>query len=159
MGGSRRRVSPKRRLQQRLSCRGAHRRAQSPLTLTPYTAFTGVEARGSKPSYKISASWKPVEPITTYATFATGYRAPVVNAFAGRVSAVNASDIVIPAGASSDDLKSYEVGAKGRWLDGRVTINAAAYLIDWSKHPGAGQPHLGLGAVCDQYRRGAQQGV
>lgn len=103
-----------------------------PLTLTPYAAFTGVEARGSKPSYKLSASWKPVEPITTYATFATGYRGPVVNAFAGRPSAVNANDIVIPAGASSDDLKSYEIGAKGRWLDGRVTINAAAYLIDWS---------------------------
>ncbi len=105
---------------------------RGPLTLTPYTAVTGVKAKGSKPSYKASASFKPVDHITTYATFATGYRGPVVNAFAGRVSTVNASDIVIPAGASSDDLKSYEVGAKGRWLDGRVTINAAAYWIDWS---------------------------
>lgn len=105
---------------------------RGPLTLTPYAAATGREARGSKPSYKASASFKPVDHITTYATFATGYRGPVVNAFAGRVSTVNPSDLVIPDGASSDDLKSYEVGAKGRWLDGRVTINAAAYVIDWS---------------------------
>jgi outer membrane receptor protein involved in Fe transport len=45
---------------------------------------------------------------------------------------VNPNDIIIPNGASSDDLKSYEVGAKGRFLNGLVTINVAAYLIDWS---------------------------
>jgi outer membrane receptor protein involved in Fe transport len=105
---------------------------RGPLTLVPYEAVTGVKAQGSKPSWKASASFRPTDAITTYATFATGYRGPVVNAFAGRSSTVNPNDIVIPYGASSDDLKSYEVGAKGRWLDGRVTINAAAYWIDWS---------------------------
>ena len=100
--------------------------------LTPYAAVTGVKATGSKPSWKASASFKPVEALTTYATFSTGFRAPIVNAFAGRASVVNSADIVIPNGASSDDLKSYEVGAKARFLNGLVTINAAAYLIDWS---------------------------
>jgi len=100
--------------------------------LTPYAAVEGVKATGSKPQWKASASFKPTDTVTTYATFSTGFRAPIVNAFAGRASLVNPNDIVIPNGASSDDLKSYEVGAKGRWLDGRVTINAAAYYIDWS---------------------------
>ncbi|MHA6722393.1 TonB-dependent receptor [Sphingomonas sp. RS2018] len=102
-------------------------------TFTPYAAATGVKAVGKKPSWKASASFKPTETVTTYATFSTGFRAPIVNAFAGRASTVpNANDIIIPNGASSDDLKSYEIGAKGRFLNGLVTINAAAYLIDWS---------------------------
>ncbi|AGH49208.1 TonB-dependent receptor [Sphingomonas sp. MM-1] len=101
-------------------------------TFTPYEAVAGVKAKGSKPSWKASATFKPVETLTTYATFSTGFRAPIVNAFAGRPSLVDPNDIIIPYGATSDDLKSYELGAKGRWLDGRITINAAFYLIDWS---------------------------
>ncbi len=101
-------------------------------TFTPYAAVTGVKAKGSKPSWKASATFKPSDALTTYATFSTGFRAPIVNAFAGRPSVVDANDIIIPFGASSDDLKSYEVGAKGRWLGGNVTINTAFYLIDWS---------------------------
>ncbi len=102
------------------------------ITTTPYVAVEGIKAKADKPSYKASISFKPVDHITTYATFSTGFRAPIVNAFAGRPSLVTPTDIIIPDGASSDDLESYEVGAKGRWLDGRVTINAAAYYIDWS---------------------------
>lgn len=102
------------------------------ITTTPYVAVEGVKAKTTKPSWKASASFKPNEEVTTYATFSTGFRAPIVNAFAGRPSLVTPGDIIIPNGASSDDLKSYEVGAKGRWLDGRVLINVAAYHIDWS---------------------------
>jgi outer membrane receptor protein involved in Fe transport len=65
-------------------------------------------------------------------TASTGFRAPVVNAFAGRISVVDPSDLVIPAGADSDKIKNYEVGAKGTWLDGRLTSNLAVYVIDWS---------------------------
>lgn len=101
--------------------------------LTPYQPVTGIKATGSKPSWKASASFKPTESITTYATFSTGFRAPIVNAAAGRASTVpGANDIIIPNGAESDDLKSYEIGAKGRFLNGLVTINAAAYYIDWT---------------------------
>ncbi len=99
---------------------------------TPYAAVEGLKAKGSKPSWKASATFKPSESLTTYATFSTGFRAPIVNAFAGRASVVDVNDIIIPFGATSDSLKSYEVGAKGRWLGGRVSINAAFYLIDWS---------------------------
>lgn len=101
-------------------------------TFTPYAAAAGVKATGSKPSWKASATFKPSDALTTYATFSTGFRAPIVNAFAGRPSLTNPNDIIIPDGASSDDLKSYEIGAKARFLDGRVSVNFAAYLIDWS---------------------------
>ncbi len=101
-------------------------------TFTPYAAVEGVKAKGSKPSWKASATFKPSDNLTTYATFSTGFRAPIVNARAGAPSLVDPNDIIIPFGATSDSLKSYEVGAKGRWLGGRVSINAAFYLIDWS---------------------------
>lgn len=103
-------------------------------TFTPYPAVEGVKARGSKVAYKLAASFKPTDDITTYATVATGFRAPIVNAAAGRPSVApgGASDIIIPPGASSDDLKSYEIGAKAVWLDGKVSANIAAYYIDWS---------------------------
>ncbi len=97
-----------------------------------YAAVTGVKATGSAPSWKASATWKPSESLTTYATFSTGFRAPIVNARAGAASLTDPTDIIIPYGAESDDLKSYEIGAKARWLDGRVSVNAALYLIDWS---------------------------
>ena len=44
---------------------------------------------------------------------------------------VNPRDIVIPQGAASDNLTNYEIGAKGRWLDGRISANLALYWIDW----------------------------
>ncbi|EGY02445.1 TonB-dependent receptor [Nitrospirillum viridazoti Y2] len=103
-----------------------------PLTITSTPPATGTKAEGSQPSYKVSASFKPIPELTTYATIATGFRAPVVNAYAGRPSTVNAKDLIIPNGADSDDLTNYEIGAKGRWFDGRLSANLALYLIDWS---------------------------
>ncbi|WP_227878830.1 TonB-dependent receptor [Caulobacter segnis] len=105
---------------------------RGPLTLVPIAAATGVKATGSKPSFKVSLSYKPSSALTTYATVSTGFRTPVVNGFAGRPSLVNPNDLIIPNGASSDDLVNYEFGAKGRFLNGRLAANVAVYLIDWS---------------------------
>jgi len=104
---------------------------RGPLTIVPIAAARGVKAKETGPSYKVSVSYKPSSAITTYATLSMGFRTPVVNGFAGRVSVVNPSDIVIPPGADSDDLTNYEIGLKGRWLNGRLTTNLAAYWIDW----------------------------
>lgn len=101
------------------------------LAMVPIVPATGVKAKGSKPSYKVSASYRANEAITTYASVSTGFRAPVVNAYAGRPSVVNANDLIIPYGASSDDLTNYELGLKGRWLNGKLTAHLAAYYIDW----------------------------
>jgi outer membrane receptor protein involved in Fe transport len=40
--------------------------------------------------------------------------------------------LIIPSGASSDDLKNYEIGVKGNWLNGKLSANLALYQIDWS---------------------------
>ncbi|WP_292041412.1 MULTISPECIES: TonB-dependent receptor [unclassified Brevundimonas] len=103
-----------------------------PLTITPIEAATGLKAEGSKPSFKVSATWKPSADLTTYATISTGFRTPIVNAYGGRPSVVDPDDLIIPDGAASDDLTNYEIGLKGRFLEGKLYANLAAYYIDWS---------------------------
>jgi len=102
-----------------------------PITVTPIPAAVGLRVDDDRLSWKASVSWRPTPEITTYATVATGFRPPVVNARAGLVSALDPTDIVIPDGASSDKLTNYEIGLKGRWLGGNLTANIAAYYIDW----------------------------
>jgi outer membrane receptor protein involved in Fe transport len=102
-----------------------------PLTVTSIPSAAGRRLTDSQLSYKASISFKPVDSTTFYATISTGFRSPVVNASAGRVSLVNPADIVIPAGADSDDLTNYEVGVKGSWLGGKLSAALAAYYIDW----------------------------
>lgn len=94
-------------------------------------AATGRNVNADKISYKVSASYKPSESLTAYATVATGFRSPVVNARAGIGSVADPDDIIIPDGADSDSLTNYEVGLKATWLDGKLTTNIALYYIDW----------------------------
>jgi len=100
-----------------------------PLVATPLTTFHYPSA--GKASWKASVTYEPTHDLTTYVTVSTGYRTPVYNSRAGSVSTINPKDLVIPAGAGSDNLTNYELGLKGRWLEGRVTSNLAAYYIDW----------------------------
>ena len=102
-----------------------------PLALTPNGASTTHYPSASKASWKGSISYKPSRDLMAYITVSTGYRTPVYNARAGSVSTVDPNDVVIPAGASSDNLTNYEVGLKGQFLDGKLTANLAAYYIDW----------------------------
>ena len=102
------------------------------VTVTPVQAAEGRKAKESGPSWRLSASWRPVPSVTTYAAVATGFRAPVVNAQAGSVSTIDPDDLVIPAGADSDELVSYELGMKGRWWNGRRAANLALFHIDWN---------------------------
>lgn len=101
------------------------------LTVTPVEAVEGQKVEAENVSYKVSASWKPVENLTTYATISTGFRSPVANARAGSVSLVDPNDLVIPEGADSDELTNYEVGMKGTFFNNKVTSNVSAYYIVW----------------------------
>ncbi|WP_116810564.1 TonB-dependent receptor [Steroidobacter cummioxidans] len=103
-----------------------------PLAMIPIAPVKGVKAQERRPSYKLSASFQPIPEVTTYATVSTGFRAPVVNGFAGRASLVDPNDLIIPNGAATDKLQNYELGMKATWFGGRLTSNLAAYLIDWS---------------------------
>jgi iron complex outermembrane receptor protein len=107
--------------------------SNTPITVTgPYAAAAGVKAEEDGPSYRLSLSWRPTPSITTYGAVSTGFRPPIINAQAGTVSAIDPNDIVIPTGATSDNLINYEIGVKGRWFGGKLYADAAVYLIDWN---------------------------
>jgi iron complex outermembrane receptor protein len=103
-----------------------------PLTMVPLEYARGEKGVEEGPSYKLSISYKPMPNMTMYGTYSTGFRTPIVNARAGLPSAVDPTDLVIPYGASSDEIDNYEIGLKGTWLNGRLSANLAAYLIYWS---------------------------
>lgn len=102
-----------------------------PLTVTPVVAAEGLKVTNDELSYKVSATFKPSDNVTTYASISTGFRSPVANARAGAASLVDPTDLIIPDGADSDSLTNYEVGLKGYWMDGKLSANLAAYYIDW----------------------------
>lgn len=99
-------------------------------TATPQSSFSYPVA--SRASWKGSLTYRPSRDLTLYGTVSTGYRTPVYNARAGTASLLNPADLIIPQGATSDNLINYELGLKGRWLDGRLTAAIAAYYIDWN---------------------------
>lgn len=103
-----------------------------PVTITPVVAAEGQKVEETGFSHRLSVSWRPNPAVTTYAAVSTGFRPPIVNARAGAVSTIDPTDIVIPYGATSDNLINYEVGVKGRWFDNRLFADAAVYLIDWN---------------------------
>lgn len=104
----------------------------TPLTITPINEAVGLKVKADNVSWKASASFKPADNVTTYATVATGFRSPIANARAGLASVVDPNDLIIPQGADSDSLVNYEVGLKGLWADGKIGANIAAYYIDWT---------------------------
>lgn len=86
-----------------------------------------VDAKGSAEEVtpRVILDFKPNEDVTLYASAAKGFRSGGVNRF----SAFIPGDV--PERFDPDTLWNYEVGAKTSFLDRRITLNAAAYYIDW----------------------------
>ncbi len=83
-----------------------------------------------------------------YASAAKGYRPGGINGELSSLCGPNLASIGLSAGPgiyASDSLWSYELGAKNSFLDGRMQVNASAFVIDWNNIqqavylPGCGQ--------------------
>jgi iron complex outermembrane recepter protein len=96
-------------------------------------SFTGVPGTSlveSKQTFDATSpravvTWHATEQITTYASYAEGFRsgfnqAPRVVALFPSVGPVR-----------PDTLKNYEIGAKSVFLGGRLSVETAVYYIDW----------------------------
>lgn len=85
---------------------------------------------------KIMASFDASDSVNLYASASKGFRIGGVN---GQISPTLCGDELDRVGLDpdslrtydSDELWSYEVGVKSRLADNRVTLNAAAFFIDW----------------------------
>ncbi len=100
------------------------------------SAFSGVQSEsGFNP--KVMASFDATDDVNFYASASKGFRIGGVN---GQVSPTLCGDELDRVGLDPDSLRtydsdslwSYEVGVKSRLADNRVSLNAAAFFIDWS---------------------------
>lgn len=86
---------------------------------------------------KVSVSYDVSDDVMVYATASQGFRRGGVNE--GLPAAVCSAELAArgftsaPQGFEADSLWNYEVGFKSQFADRRVTLNATAFQIDWSK--------------------------
>lgn len=98
-------------------------------------SFAGTQhERDINPKFELE--YKASRDALIYAQASKGFRIGGVNSFSNLLCAPDLAALGVTAAQAqsfdSDSLWSYEVGAKTQWADRRLTINAAAYKIDWS---------------------------
>jgi len=69
---------------------------------------------------RITAMYRPVDDVMLYALYSEGMKAGRFN------SSISTNFLYV----DPEELKNYEIGAKTSWLDGRLTLNAAAFRMD-----------------------------
>jgi len=95
-----------------------------------------VSENGVTPKFGVNFAYS--ETLMLYATAAEGFRPGNINTGEGSASPECIAELAslgyseFPYSYDSDSLWSYELGAKAHWLDGRASLNAAVYHIDWS---------------------------
>lgn len=86
---------------------------------------------------KFSATYDVTDDLTTYATVGKGVRLgginPPVPASACAADLAAFGLTAAPSGYKPDSLWNYEAGAKGRFFERQLSVNASAYRIKWSQ--------------------------
>lgn len=99
----------------------------------PDEIYTGVQnEEGVTP--KLGVQYDLDDDRMLYATVSEGFRVGGVNFYssalcAGEIAGLGLGNVST---FDSDSLRSYELGLKSRWLNRRITFNAAAFHVDWS---------------------------
>jgi outer membrane receptor protein involved in Fe transport len=73
---------------------------------------------------KVTLAWRPTGEIMVYATYSKGFRVGGINPNAGLLP-------TIPESYESDKVDNYEAGVKATLLDGRLSLDATVFHLDW----------------------------
>jgi len=92
-------------------------------------------AKGDGMTWRANATYRFSPDNLVFATYSTGFRPGGIN----RAGAAEPFD--------ADRLYNYEIGTKNSFLDGRLTVNATAFLADWKDVQVTYQPPGGSGVV------------
>jgi len=101
-------------------------------------ASNSLESKANKATPRFALSWDVDPDNTVYANVAEGFRLGGANRAIPLSIAGNVADLAnlgltaAPASFAPDSLWSYELGSKSRLLGGRMTLEVAAYHINWS---------------------------
>jgi iron complex outermembrane recepter protein len=91
------------------------------------TQFTGGASTGTDFTYSVAPRWHISDNTLAYARVATGYRPGGPNALPPGVPAG------VQAEYQADTTTNYELGTRTSFLDNRLSIDVAAFLINWQK--------------------------
>jgi len=94
----------------------------------PFVATGQAKENGLQPRAVLSFHAAPEKLI--YASYAKGFRPGAGNSV---VPVSVCGEHNVPSQYESDSVRSYELGAKTRWLEGRMQLNLAAYHLIWDQ--------------------------
>lgn len=81
---------------------------------------------------RFNLAFKVSDDFLIYSNVAKGFRSGSFQTPGQAAAASAALGVTIPTAIQPDKVWSYEVGAKGKFADGAITIDAALYQIDWT---------------------------
>jgi outer membrane receptor protein involved in Fe transport len=97
----------------------------APGSYTTVASSFGVKQKEDGFTPKVSLSWKPSKELLAYATYSQGYREGGPNPNAAILPG-------IPTSYKSDTVDNYEAGVKASLFDNVLTIDVAAFHIQWN---------------------------
>jgi outer membrane receptor protein involved in Fe transport len=97
-------------------------------TVTPLKTPIVTKAAGDAETPRFNLSYQATPDVLAYATIAQGYRPGGANQY---VPGFCGAPVSQTAAYRPDGVWNYEAGEKGRFLDGRLTINGDLYYIHW----------------------------
>ena len=107
---------------------------QFPLLGTSLPAPADGYFKQNKLIQKYQITYKPMDDLTFYTLASEGFR----------LGGTNQSTFAqVPKGYGADSLWNYELGMKSSWFERRLTVNMAAFDIDWSNIQVSGRDPTG----------------
>ena len=108
----------------------------------PFLLFSSSPQGANDPAFstedelikKVNLSWRITDDDLAYFTWSQGFRLGGTN---------QAGIVAIPEGFESDKVNNYEVGFKSTSWGGRLTVNAAGFIMNWDNLQVAGQDPTG----------------
>jgi iron complex outermembrane receptor protein len=80
------------------------------------------------PTGTISLTYRPVEDVSIYWKYSRGWKGGQFNAS----STTQRSETILP--AKPEEIDAFEVGVRGRWLDGRLGVGASLFYYKYSNY-------------------------
>lgn len=104
----------------------------TPAAFSPLPNVTGLVRKDqfSDVQPRVSLRWKATEDVSLYATYGEGFRSGGFNPLGSRFNIINVDGVTntsVQDDFDKETSSSYEAGVKTRLLDGRLTLNVAAF--------------------------------
>jgi len=105
---------------------------------------TNLKSDDSGETYKASLTYQPNKSMSLYGTFAQGFRLGGPHPLVPTSICEDAG--IVPDEIDSDELDSFEIGAKFTFSD-RATLNVSAFYVDWTGIPVERTLECGVGVT------------